>query len=174
MMNEIEIIENVLGGDVDAYASLVNRYQMGVIIYCENIVHDRQDAEDIAQEAFIKAYNSLSKFNTEKGRFSTWLYRIAGNLAIDSIRKTKHKVAIEDIEQYVEATMPAHLEEDERQSLRAMILRLEPPKYATIIQAYYWEGKSYQQLATDFGTSTNTIGTWMSRAKAQLKKELSL
>lgn len=173
MMNEEQCIARILAGDTDAYRELVERYQTGLIIHCENIVKDRQDGEDIAQEAFIKAYKNLSDFSKDKARFSTWLYRIASNLCIDYLRRNKRKVHIKDIEERLEAVQPQHIEEEEILRIRHAVEELEPPKYAEIIKAYFWEGKSYQDIARTYKTTTNTIGTWISRAKLQLKESLS-
>ena len=173
MMDEKECIKNIVAGDREAYRELVERYQAGLIIHCENILKNRQEGEDIAQEAFIKAYENLRTFSEGKGRFSTWLYRIATNLCIDLLRKNKRKVDLKNIEDHLESVLPRHIEEEEVEQLRKAIETLEPPKYAAIIKAYFWEGKSYEELATTYETSTNTIGTWMSRAKLQLKGKLS-
>lgn len=173
MMDEKEHIAKVLSGDGEAYRALVERYQTGLIIHCENIVKNRQEGEDIAQEAFIKAYRNLADFSEGKGRFSTWLYRIATNLCIDSLRKNKRRVHVKDIESRLEAVLPNHIENEEVEQLRAAIETLEPPKYAEIIKAYFWEGKSYQEIAAQYQTSANTVGTWLSRAKVQLKEKMS-
>lgn len=173
MINEKECITQILNGESDAYRQLVDRYQTGLIIHCENILKNREDAVDIAQEAFIKAFNKLDNFSTEKARFSTWLYRIATNLCIDLLRKNKRKVHIKNIEEQLESTLPHHIEEEQIQHIRTIIEELEPPKYAEIIKAYFWEGKSYQELANSYNTSTNTIGTWMRRAKLQLREKLA-
>ena len=174
MMNEEQVyIEQVLAGDTSAYRHLVERYQTGLIIHCENIVKDRNDAEDIAQEAFIKAYRELARFNSNKARFSTWLYKIASNLCINWVQKNKRQVEVEDIEVYMEASAPRHIEEEESAQLRDAINALEPPKYGEVIKAYFWEGKSYQAIAEEYQTTTGTIGTWLTRAKAQLKEKLS-
>lgn len=173
MMEEKTCIANIKAGNKEAYRTLVDRYQTGLIIHCENILKDRSEGEDAAQEAFIKAYQNLQKFSSEKAQFSTWLYRIATNICIDVLRKNKHKVDIENIEKHLEATLPQHIEQEEITKLRKLIKELEPPKYAEIIKAYFWEGKSYQELAKTYNTSTGTIGTWMSRAKVQLKEKLA-
>ena len=97
-MDEKQCIERIKGGDAEAYRELVERYQTGLIIHCENMLHDREDGEDIAQEAFIKAFKNLNEFSGEKARYSTWLYRIATNLCIDLLRKNRRKVHLKDIE----------------------------------------------------------------------------
>lgn len=172
-MDEKTIIQQVLHGDTERYRSLVERYQTGLIIHCENILKNREEGEDIAQEAFIKAFQNLKNYSNEKANFSTWLYRIATNLCIDVLRKNRHKVTIKDVDAYVESVEPSHIEAEEKAYLQKLINELEPPKYAELIKAYFWEGKSYKELADRFDTSTNTIGTWMSRAKQQLKEKLS-
>lgn len=172
MMNEENCISEILSGDTEKYRLLVERYQTGLIIHCENILKNRQDGEDVAQEAFIKAYKKLADFSLEKAHFSTWLYRIATNLCIDILRRNKKKVHVKDIEVYLEAAAPKHIEQDEIEHLRKIVSELEPPKYAEIIKAYFWEGKTYQELAKSYHTSTGTIGTWMRRAKMQLKEKL--
>jgi RNA polymerase sigma-70 factor, ECF subfamily len=172
MMNEKQCIAEIVSGDSERYRELVERYQTGLIIHCENILKDRQEGEDIAQEAFIKAYKNISGFDTEKANFSTWLYRIATNLCIDTLRKNKRKVHVKDIEFHLETMLPKHVEQEEIEHIRELVAELEPPKYAAIIKGYFWEGKSYQEMADTYGTTTGTIGTWMSRAKLQLKEKL--
>jgi RNA polymerase sigma-70 factor, ECF subfamily len=173
MMKETQLIAKITAGDSESYRELVERYQTGLIIHCENILKDRQEGEDAAQEAFIKAYQNLKNFSADKAQFSTWLYRIATNLCIDQLRKNKRKVNVKNIENHLEAILPRHIEEEEIDFIRTAIETLEPPKYAEIIKAYFWEGKSYQEIAESYKTSTNTIGTWISRAKLQLKEKLS-
>lgn len=173
IVKEKLIIAQVLDGETDAFRELVERYQTGLIIHCENILNDRQDGEDIAQEAFIKAFKSLKTFSSDKARFSTWLYRIASNLCVDFLRKNKKVFNVEDIEQYTQAIDPASIEIDEVERVRTLVEQLEPPKYAKVIKAYFWEGKSYQEIALTFNTTTNTVGSWINRAKSQLREKLS-
>jgi len=171
-MNESKVIQRILAGQPNAYVDLVKRYHVGLIIHCEQLVKDRDEAEDIAQEAFIRAYKNLKKFKPEQSRFSTWLYKIATNLALDYLRKQKRHVRTEDIELLAEATQPAFLEEEQKNAVRAAVAKLEPPEYKEVIEAYYWHGQSYTQIAQIMNKPVSTIGTYIRRAKAQLKGEL--
>lgn len=171
-MNENHIVESILKGDDDVYAQLVERYHVGLIIHCERLVGDRDDAEDVAQEAFIKAYKNLKSFDYNKSRFSTWLYKIATNTAIDHLRKNKRSVAVEDIELLAQTTEPAILKNEEQTAVREAVLKLMPPEYRLVIEAYYWRGLSYEQIAAELGKPVSTIGTYIRRAKLRLKGDL--
>ncbi len=172
-MEENTIIKAVLRGHINEYEALVNRYHVGLIIHCERLVGDRDAAEDIAQEAFIKAYRQLADFDSTKSRFSTWLYRIATNKAIDYLRAAKRKVPVEDIETLADEAAPDYELEETKQSVRAVVTTLQPPTYRQVIEAYYWQGKDYQQIATDLKVPVNTVRTWLRRAKQQLRSDLS-
>ena len=172
-MNEEQTIQKVIAGDTDAYAHLVARYHVGLIIHCERLVGDRDQAEDIAQEAFIKAFNKLSEFKPAKSRFSTWLYRIATNKAIDYLRASKRKVPVEDIELVADEAAPDYEAEETKREVRDAVAKLQPPTHRQVIEAYYWEGKSYEQIAEHLQVPLNTVRTWLRRAKQQLKEQLS-
>jgi RNA polymerase sigma-70 factor, ECF subfamily len=173
MQTENHTIQAIIDGDTEQYRNLVSRYQTGLIIHCEHIVRNRADAEDIAQESFIKAYSVLHSFDPRKAKFSTWLYRIATNKAIDHLRKSKKTMNVEDIQQLADTTMPVQLPSDEIAAIRRAVAVLEPPVYSKVVTAYFWEGKSYQQIAQEMNVTTSTVGTWMRRAKLALKEEIA-
>jgi RNA polymerase sigma-70 factor, ECF subfamily len=172
MENENNIIQAILDG-TDRYEDLVRAYHTGLIIHCEHLVGDRDDAEDIAQEAFVKAYLQLKAFNPAKARFSTWLYKIATNLAIDFLRANKRRVDVNDIEAVAEVTMPTYLEDDEKRAIIQAVTQLHPPEFRRAIEAYFWEGKSYQEIADAEHIPLNTVRSRLRRAKLQLKERLS-
>src|SRR6476620_11356818 len=84
--SDIALVERALDNDLAAFEQLVTRYQNKIIGYSARMLNDPVEAEDVAQETFIKAYRSLASFRGESS-FSTWLYRIATNLCIDRVRK---------------------------------------------------------------------------------------
>ena len=167
-MDESNIISAVCHGEIDQYADLVERYQVGLIIYCERLVGDRSEAEDIAQKAFIKAYEKLPTFQHTKGRYSTWLYKIAYNEAIDFLRKSKRSKAVENIEE-IEPIVPDVMQEELVCEVRSAVLALVPPEHRRAVEAYYWEGKSYQAIADEMQVPINTVKSWLRRAKIQLR-----
>jgi len=166
-------IEQVLGGDSEQYRHLVERYHVGLIIHCEQLLQDRAEAEDVAQESFIHAFEKLQTYDATKARFSTWLYRIATNKCLDILRRRHRQLDVDDIELIAEATMPAHAEDEEVRKLREAVLALTPPQYRRVIEAYFWEGKSYQQIADELSMTPTNVGVSILRAKAQLREVLS-
>ncbi len=171
VMHEEKLIALIKNGETQAYSALVNRYQTGLIIHCDNIVKDRDLAEDIAQEAFVRAYQALKSYNETKGAFSTWLYQIATNLAKDQLRRSHKKIDLAEIDM-IPQELPV-LTQSEKREIRDTVHALQPPEYARVIEAYFWEGKRYQTIAAELSVPVSTVGTWIKRAKAQLRKELS-
>jgi RNA polymerase sigma-70 factor, ECF subfamily len=172
-MDENTIIKSVNDGDINKYEQLVTRYHAGLIIHCERLTGDRESAEDIAQEAFIKAYERLSEFDSSKSRFSTWLYKIATNKAIDYLRANKRRVPTEDIEVLAETAAPDYAAEEQNRLVRDAVAKLQPPTHRQVVEAYYWRGMSYQEIADELNTPINTVRTWLRRAKEQLRSDLS-
>ena len=170
-MKEATAVKLVQNGETSAYRIIVDRYQAGVIIHCENIVKDRDIAEDIAQDAFIKAYNNIVSYDPAKASFSTWLYKIATNKALDHLRRSKHTLSTDDMNTYL-AEQPV-LSSSEKHEIQASVDSLQPPEYARVIQAYFWEGMRYEAIAAELNVPVGTISTWMRRAKIALRKELS-
>lgn len=171
-MDEKQLITQICAGDVDSYAHLVDRYQVGLVMYCERLVGDRMEAEDIAQKSFIKAYHKIAAFDADKGRFSTWLYKIASNEALDYLRKTQRLTVTDEIED-IEPIMPDLLSEELLREVREAVFALMPPEQRRVVEAYYWEGKSGQAIADEMGVPLNTVKSWLRRAKLQLRKALS-
>lgn len=169
--NEQELIAHTLDGDEDAFALLVNRYKEGLYRHCFKLMRDEDEAEDVAHEAFIEAYIHLDRYNPQF-RFSTWLYKIATNLALMRLRKRQDVRMDENELNRIVSELPGTEDLTFYRELHDAVDAL-PLRYRTVISMHYWHGKSYGEIATHMGTSVGSIKGWMSRAKKQLKEVLS-
>lgn len=174
------IVERVLKGDVDAFAVLVNKYQDRIYSAVLNYVSNPEDAVDVAQETFVKAYSKLRSFDSASA-FYTWLYRIAINTAIDFLRRRKSKPADSlDDEKYTEtgfepvstdlASDPvvALSRGEQMQALRAAIQSLSE-KLRSVIVLHDVEGLSQEEVAEILGVPVGTVKSRVSRARAELR-----
>lgn len=173
-IQEKAIIAEVLDGNTEPYRQLVERYHRGLIQHIYNLVYDGDLAEDITQEAFIRAYEKLSQYD-DKYAYSTWLYKIADNLAFRHMKQAKRSRDIDSMEEYlpddgptVEETVDATLN---HQAVQQAVSNL-PTEYRQAIVLHYWEDRSYEEIATIMDRPIGTIRTWIHRAKAHLRKEL--
>lgn len=170
-MEDALAIEQVLSGNKDAYRYLVERYHVGLVRYCYSILLDNAAAHDSAQLAFISAYKSLHSYKP-KYAFSTWLYRIARNEAYRELKHLNRHQEITEVEDVSDhnaedSVIRQYLDEELHNALAS--LRAE---WRQILHLYYWEQKSYEEIALLLDTPINTIKVWMKRAKAQLEREL--
>jgi len=178
------LVEAVLAGDPSAYRGLVERYQRRVYALVCGMVRDKEDARDITQEAFVKAYNNLNRFRLESS-FYTWLYRIAMNLSIDHIRKFKkrrHSEFDEGIASYG-ADGELHSGHDlgnasrelERKQLHGKILdaldKLSPD-HKQIILLREVEGFSYKEIADALEVAEGTVMSRLFYARRKLQAAL--
>lgn len=169
--DEQGLIAQALDGDERAYEALINRYKNGLYRHCFRFVRDEDEAEDVAQEAFIEAFVHLDRFNPQF-RFSTWLYKIATNLALMRLRKRRNVRMDEDELDCIMSDLPGAEDLAMQRELREAVDAL-PFNYRTVVAMHYWQGKSYSEIALHLGTSIGSIKGWMSRAKKQLKEVLS-
>ena len=168
---ELAAIERVLEGDKDAYQVLVERYHKGLINHLYSVVGERETAEDLAQEAFIRAFDKLDSYNP-KYAFSTWLYKIATNRAYSHLRKRKHLPLFDAEQHQSDEDVSEKVEKREQQrKVRASVQRL-PNHYRAVVSLYYWQGLSYEELAVAVDAPVGTVKTWLHRAKNELREDL--
>jgi len=172
--NEQIAIQNVLEGNTEAFEILVSRYHKGLCIYLFNLLHDEMLAEDIAQESFLQAFQKLDTYNLNYS-FSTWLYRIARNKALRHIENNKKHITTYDIDTIEQQTTSSPhdevTQEEQRKHIQRIILSLKP-EYQEVINLYYWNGKSYEEIAQIINRPVNTVRTWLHRSKESIRKEL--
>lgn len=165
------LVVQVIEGDADAYATLMTRYESRLLRYVIYLIHDQAAAEDAVQEAFIKAYQNLRSYKPSY-KFSSWIYRIAHNEAMNIVKKNKH-ICDEDIQALPDQSYESRLDD----LVEAGILKervhecLEEiePKYREVIQLIYFEGMKYDDVSDVLHIPRSTVGVWLSRAKIKLR-----
>jgi len=171
---EKAIISEILSGEQEQFRFLVERYHRGLVVHLYNLINDQHTAEDVAQEAFIRAYNKLSQYN-EAYAFSTWLYKIADNIAYRHLKQTKKTNDFAAIEELVPDDKPSLEQATDRiftqEAVRSSIDTL-PVIYRQVIALYYWDNFNYEEIAVIMERPVGTIRTWLHRAKEDLRKEL--
>ena len=176
---ELTIIRRVQHGDTEAFSVLVAAYEKNVFNVALQMTGNREDAQDMAQEAFLKAYTSLSSFRGDS-RFSSWLYRIVSNVCLDYLRRQnrrpKSSLTVEDDEgETVELDIP-----DESQSPEALLerkltreavrrgLRELPPEQRQILLLREIQGLSYDEIAEAMDLEPGTVKSRIFRARKKL------
>lgn len=179
-LNDNEIISKVLNGDQQAYAGLVNRYQNYVFTLTLRMIKSREDAEEVAQDIFIKAYRSLPNFRGDS-KFSTWLYTIVNTTCITFLRKKKLDVHSLDDEKHFEVAdnidsgMRANqVEQKSRATMVSSAISLLSPDDAEVITLFYKAEQSLDEIATVLGIEVNTAKVRLHRARTRLKEKMQL
>jgi RNA polymerase sigma factor (sigma-70 family) len=178
-----QLIDMALQGDERAFETLLNKYRNLVFSIMIKMVRNHQEAEDLTQEAFMKAFNSLSSFNDEFA-FSTWLMKIASNNCIDFLRKRKLRTySIHEPIQYkdekIEIDIPDHEPTPERhllQNERAKMIQTAidelPERYRYVILLRHKEEKSYEEISEILNLPLGTVKAQIFRAREILNKKL--
>jgi len=177
-LGDNEIISRVLKGEQNAYAELVNRYQAYVFTLVLRMIKSREDAEEVAQDIFIKAYRSLADFRGES-KFSTWLYTIANTTSITFLRKKKLDVHSLDNEKVFEVAdskdsgLRANLvEQKSRVNMVNQAIALLSPDDAEIITLFYKAEQNLEEISRILRLETNTVKVRLHRARTRLKEKM--
>jgi RNA polymerase sigma factor (sigma-70 family) len=177
-LNDNEIISQVLAGDHQAYAGLVNRYQNYVFTLTLRMVKNREDAEEVAQDVFIKAFKYLADFRGAS-KFTTWLYTIVNNTCISFLRKKKLEIHSLDNEKVFEAAenrdsgMRANgVEQKSKLAMVTNAISMLNPDDAEVITLFYKAEQSLEEIATILNIETNTAKVRLHRARTRLKEKM--
>ncbi len=180
---DYELVRKAKAGDGRAYDALMEMYHDAVFNIVYRMVHNRQEAEDLTQETFIKAYNSINSFNEEYA-FSTWLFKIATNHCIDFFRKRKLQTySMDQPMQYKEdeirhqyadnaPTVDREMVADEKSQIIKQAINRLPEKYRMAIILRHHEEKSYEEIAQILNLPLGTVKARIFRAREMLKKIL--
>jgi RNA polymerase sigma factor (sigma-70 family) len=177
-LNDNEIIKQVLSGDQQAYAGLVNRYQNYVFTLTVRLIKNREDAEEIAQDIFVKAYRSLSDFRGES-KFSTWLYTIVNTTCITFLRKKRLQTHSLDNEKVFEAADSVdsglranQVEQKSRLNMVNSAIALLSADDAEIITLFYKAEQSLEEIGKILGLDPKTAKVRLHRARQRLKEKM--
>jgi RNA polymerase sigma-70 factor (ECF subfamily) len=172
--SDLNIINQCLEGDAGAFEILVERYKKLVFNTAYRMMCSREEAEDITQEAFIRIYNSLSRYNPEY-KFSTWALKITTNLCLDNLRKRKGETVPID-EQFNlcddELTPEEQYLRKENQKKVLEAINKLPEKYKEFIILFHHRNLSYQEIMDITGESLTIVKNRLYRARQMLKEYL--
>lgn len=177
------LIKKAIEGDETAYKKLLENYRGAIFNLLYKMVRNREETEDLVQEAFMKAFNALPTFNDEYA-FSTWLYKIAINNCIDHIRKKKLKTysidkPVPSKEGELEREFPdtsmspdKHILSEEKSNIIETAIEDLPENYRIVIVMRHKEEKSYEEIAEILNIPLGTVKARIFRAREVLKKKL--
>jgi RNA polymerase sigma factor (sigma-70 family) len=177
-LTDIELIQRTLKGDQQAYALLVKTYQRYVFTLALRFTKSREDAEEVAQDSFIKVYKALSSFKQES-KFSTWLYTVVYTTAMTSLRKRNTgTIALDDEGNFIQienSTSVTDVNSAENRSrsfyLNQAISQLSADD-AAVLTLFYHAEQSLEEIALIMGIETNGVKIKLFRARRRLKETL--
>ncbi|MCL2761660.1 MAG: sigma-70 family RNA polymerase sigma factor [Treponema sp.] len=169
------IVDQIIAGQKDLFRLLVRRYERPIYGMGLSFFRNAEDASDFTQEVFLKVYRSLSRFE-QRSRFSTWVYKIAYNTAVNGINRRKEYRSLAEGELEI---IPSDDDTPERVLIRkaakeAVLVSLQdlPERYRVCVDMFFFYDRSYQEIEAITGLPVNTIKSHVFRAKKILKEKL--
>lgn len=173
-MNENQRVQQVLSGNTSAFAYFVEAYQDMAITIAYRICGNMQDAEDVVQESYVKAFRNLRSFRSDS-KFSTWLYRIVYNTAI-SLTKTqmwtgsREAVMADDLSNLADNTFELNMDEKERREIVTEVMKKIPAGDALLLTLYYLEDNPVKEIAKITGLNEPNVKVKLFRARKLFKE----
>jgi RNA polymerase sigma-70 factor (ECF subfamily) len=167
------VIKRIKAGEFDLFEDIVKRYQNGLYNFIFTIVKNKDDAMDLCQETFLKAYKALSSYKG-KSSFSTWLYRIGYNTSINYLKKNKRMInlEIEKLNLHYQNNEYEKVEKKEMKKAIGEILSNLNAKYKTPIFLFFNENRSYKEIAEIMKIPLNSVKSYIFRGKEIIKQIL--
>lgn len=180
----LEVIRQCQNGSAEAFAPIVERYQRRIFSYVYRFLfgtHIKEEAQDLTQEVFIKAYCNIGTFDLDRGvKFSTWLYTIARNHCISALRRNSGEPKVVDTEinelqslpDSKSSTFREEIMEKELFQKAANAIALLPEEQKNTVLLQYYEGLTYREIARVMNCSIGTVKSRLSRAREKLCRNL--
>ena len=167
-----DLIVRARRGDGDAFSELVTRYQTNVFNVCYRILHERGEAEDLAQETFMRAYNRLEQFDLER-EFGPWVRRVAANLCLNHLESQKVNAPLDEDRDADESIRPEkQVEVRERsEQIRGALASL-PPHYRVVVELRHYQEMSYDEIAAELKIPLSDVKSHLFRARKLLAEKL--
>ncbi len=174
--SDVELIGKIADGDFRAFEELMSRNLLPVVRFATRLLNDAHEAEDVAQESFLKLWDHASSYNPEKAKFTTWFYRIVSNLCIDTLRKKKTqgiKTPLEEAEIISEVeSQTRSLEVDDLVKRVDEALALLPERQRLALVLCHFQGLKMQDAGDIMDISVEAIESLLARARRKLKQDL--
>ncbi|MCA8939657.1 MAG: sigma-70 family RNA polymerase sigma factor [Planctomycetes bacterium] len=170
-VSDAVLVSRVLQGEREAYRDLVEKYQSALVACAWQRVHNREDAEEAAQEAFVLGFERLRKLREPK-YFFTWVWRICANVALKAQRKARRAKLglVEEMHGTYEADAPVEI--DERNQTLMLALETLPEEQRMVLTLRFWEGMAYGEMAELLGLSHDALYQRVSRGLKALRETL--
>ena len=166
---ELELLQRSRTGDLEAWGEIVSRYKGAVFAVTLSILRNYADAEDATQDAFIRAYENLSKYDLSR-KFSTWLFTVAANVAKNALRKRRRQR--EPPSPAMEGDPAEEVHTDARLAAVRQAVAELPEAYRAPVMLYYWHGLALEEIGQILGLPVGTVKTRLHRARALIKTKL--
>ena len=167
-----DLLVRALRGTSDAFGELVTRHQTGVFNVCYRILHERGEAEDLAQETFIRAYDRLHTFDLER-EFGPWVRRVAANLCLNHLEARKPTAALDEERDADESQKPEkQVEVRERSEQVRSALASLPAHYRVVVELRHYQELSYYEIASELNIPLSDVKSHLFRARKLLAEKL--
>ena len=171
--NDQHYINQIIEGDTNAFSVLVHRYKDLVFTLTLRMLKNREEAEEVAQDTFIKAYKSLSRFKGDS-KFSTWIYKIAYNTSLDRLKKNRKHFNDVPIDEYTEHQVKTidnaldRLESNEQTKAIKDCIALLPSEDSFLLTLYYFDDMTLEEISKTVGLKANNVKVKIFRSRQKL------
>ncbi len=170
------IIAQLQSGDKEIFGIIIDRYEGKLVGYATRLIQNHDMAEDAVQEAFMKSYRDIHSFDIRR-KFSSWIYRIVHNEAISQVRKVSRNDSLEDVFE-IPSGIDVASEISKKLDIKSinreidLVMKKLSLKYREVVLLRFYEDKTYDEISEILHLPVNTVGTYISRAKKEFKKNL--
>ncbi len=171
-LSDRDLIQRARRGEAEAFGELVTRYQTGVFNVCYRILYERAEAEDMAQESFIRAHERLDTFDDQRP-FGPWIRRVAANVCLNQLASQRLTAELDEERDADASQRPEAVQEDrERSEQIRRVLASLPAHYRVVIELRHYQELSYAEIAAELNIPLSDVKSHLFRARKLLAEKL--